>query len=463
MKPIAAVLALLSLTAILAARPSPQAFDHERHARLFPSCDQCHAGATTAGAALLPSPAQCAVCHNDQIRPRVDWAPPAEPRAGNLRFTHDAHPKLPCAMCHNTAGAERMQVQRTVITSCLGCHAGGAAHLEAPDAVCGTCHVPLARADRLQEEDIAGLPKPPSHDSAGWPTGAHGATAWDEANQTVATSCATCHARNFCATCHVDAPEQPAIQALEADPRSLVLHAELVPPASHAEGSFIGAHGAMSRPGGIACRTCHAQESCRTCHTGLPGITDSLAVRGDGRAAGAQTRRRAPANHTPEWKERHGVEAAARPETCATCHVRQDCLDCHRPSAAAAAGYHQPLFLARHPAAAYARQSDCSDCHNAGQFCATCHQAAGLVATDVLGAAYHDAKRVFIFGHGEAARQSLESCVSCHTERDCLLCHSVVRGRGFNPHGPGFDADRLRRKNAQMCTVCHGAAIPRGN
>jgi hypothetical protein len=75
-------------------------------------------------------------------------------------------------------------------------------------------------------------------------------------------------------------------------------------------------------------------------------------------------------------------------------------------------------------------------------------------------AGYHDARSFFVSGHGGAARQSLESCVSCHTERDCLPCHSAQGGRRFNPHGPGFDAERLRRKNFQMCTVCHGAAVP---
>jgi hypothetical protein len=50
--------------------------------------------------------------------------------------------------------------------------------------------------------------------------------------------------------------------------------------------------------------------------------------------------------------------------------------------------------------------------------------------------------------------------VSCHVERDCLTCHSAQGGRRFNPHGPGFDAARLKQKNPEMCTVCHGAAIP---
>jgi hypothetical protein len=143
--------------------------------------------------------------------------------------------------------------------------------------------------------------------------------------------------------------------------------------------------------------------------------------------------------------------------------VRPQCLDCHRPNPAdPTPGYHPAGFLSRHPAAAYTRETSCSDCHNTGQFCADCHVKAGLSAQGPLDAGYHDAKQYFLLNHGQAARQNLESCVTCHAERDCLTCHSVVGGRRFNPHGPGFDPGTLRRKNSQACTVCHGAAVPGG-
>jgi hypothetical protein len=141
--------------------------------------------------------------------------------------------------------------------------------------------------------------------------------------------------------------------------------------------------------------------------------------------------------------------------------VRTQCLDCHRPNPAdASPGYHPPGFLSRHPAAAYSRETSCSDCHNTGQFCSECHVKAGLSARGELNGGYHDAKQFFLLGHGQAARQNLESCVGCHAERDCLACHSALTGRRFNPHGPGFDPSTLRRKNSQVCTACHGASIP---
>lgn len=85
------------------------------------------------------------------------------------------------------------------------------------------------------------------------------------------------------------------------------------------------------------------------------------------------------------------------------------------------------------------------------------------MAAGPIGRGYHDAKRFFIAGHGQAARQSLESCVACHTERDCLTCHSALGGRRFSPHGPGFDPERLRKKNIEVCTACHGVAVPGQN
>jgi hypothetical protein len=141
------------------------------------------------------------------------------------------------------------------------------------------------------------------------------------------------------------------------------------------------------------------------------------------------------------------------------------CLDCHRPEATQQSRYHAQGFLTRHPSAAYAREASCSDCHNPAQFCQSCHQQSGLVATSRIGqAGYHDVFRGFSLGHGQAARQSLESCAACHAERDCTACHSAVGGGfRFNPHGPGFNAARLLSKNPSLCAACHGTAIPGGS
>ena len=391
----------LVVLALLQGGKGPPGFDHPRHARLFPSCASCHAGADVGGAgrSLWPAPATCASCHDGTVRPVVAWQARRVPRRSNLRFDHQTHAAaartpVACAACHTEPGTPRMAVQGPSVGRCLECHAAGArtAHLALSDSACAQCHVPLVRAVTLSRRDVAGFPEPPSHRDPDWPTReGHGKVA----PAAVATSCATCHAREFCYQCHAGAAPPRAIATLASDVRSTAIAA-----------------------------------------------------------------RRPPPSHGGNFADRH-KSAAANTASCAGCHVRSDCLDCHRPAAASSPGYHPAGFLARHPAAAYARETSCSDCHSERAFCTSCHAESGLGAGRGLRTSYHDSRQAFVAGHGGAARQNLESCVTCHTERDCLPCHSAQSGRRFNPHGPGFDAQRLRLKNFEMCTVCHGGAVPR--
>lgn len=447
---------ILALVALLQA---PPAFDHLKHQRVFPACVACHRGAEDPDAEMWPAAESCATCHDGVIRPHVTWRPPAadEPRPSNLKFVHDLVPlmtrrtpqgpvELACRDCHIAA-------RRAAPEGCLECHAPGASHLAAPDSLCETCHLPLARATTLTAKEIGAFPAPPSHGQVGF-------TSREGHGTLVGASCAVCHARDFCLTCHVDAPEQPAIQALPPDPRAKAIAVRLRAPAGHRDPAFLQRHGAAVRADARQCRTCHTQESCLACHAASQRVAVALAARAPERGVGAQPARRPPDSHRENFTSRHGPVAATTPATCAGCHVRTDCLDCHRPNAAAAAGYHPAGFVTRHPTAAYVRESRCGDCHNVGSFCAACHASAGLVSTGPLRSGYHDGSRFFVLGHGQAARQGLESCTACHVERDCLTCHSALGARRFNPHGPGFDAARLRRKNPEMCTACHGTAIP---
>jgi len=474
-----AALAAVGASALIAAggivRPANDHFDHWQHRRLFPTCQGCHAGAQDSARSIWPSSSDCATCHDGTIERKVEWSPPAAGyRPSNLRFTHLAHAakaaeRLPrdtvtCSSCHLAEGAPWMQVRRTQVQRCLACHGVKPGHLSAPDTACATCHLTLAQATALPRERIGRFPAPPSHEEPSFreqhgrlatPAAAAGASAAG-----VARSCATCHAREFCVSCHVNAPEVGAIEALASDPRSLAIEAKLEAPSSHHAPDFVQRHGQTARRSPQACATCHTRESCSTCHVAQPEVATALHAAGPGRGAGASIERRRPASHGDDFTERHAAIASAAPRSCSACHARAECLDCHRPNAASAPGYHPAGFLTRHPASAYARETSCAECHNPRAFCSECHQQAGLVAREPLRGGYHDAKQNFLFGHGPAARQSLESCVSCHAERDCLTCHSALGGRRFNPHGPGFDADRLRKRNPQMCSVCHGEAIP---
>lgn len=470
--------ALLILGAVAGWAVSPRqraAFDHAKHLPLFPaSCVTCHLGAAETGAAFWPTAASCTACHDGEVKPRIEWTPPPAPAASNLRFTHDRHrtetaDSVGCAQCHlrpDSAGS----VARRRVGQCIDCHQPGGEHLSVASQRCATCHVPLVQAIGLSREQVAGFPVPPSHRTPGFGLSGHGELAsvkGPDGRTTVAASCATCHAQNFCINCHVNAPEIPAIQALGRDERSLVHGFNFAAPSSHAETNFLEAHGRAAQRRPATCAACHTQPSCVACHVGasVPGPVRAMRQPGPGRAAGATVERHPPPSHVVSFREGHGREAGAAPRTCATCHLQSDCFSCHRPGPGRAAGggeYHPEGFLVRHPSAAYARQTSCGDCHNAQQFCVSCHAQAGLSARRSLGgSSFHDGKAAFIVGHGQAARQSLESCVSCHVERDCTACHSSVgRGFRFNPHGPGFDPVRLRRRNPEMCIACHGLAIP---
>lgn len=391
------MIALARLTFALALQEPSQSFDHLQHKALFPSCTSCHAGAEAKGKALWPDAVSCAACHDGTIETRVLWRPPT-PRRTNLRFDHVEH------------AAEAKQQS----PSCAGCHTGqGEQRMAVRETVvqrCLDCHG--VRVAHLAAPDSA------------------------------------------CTTCHV-----PLVRAATLTRRDV---ARFRAPRSHAAPNFLSraGHGAVSREAiAASCATCHAREFCYQCHAGSAPPRAVTWLGTDPRST-AIAARAAPASHGDNFVDRHGTDAAASTTRCAGCHVRADCLDCHRPNAASGTGYHPDGFLARHPAAAYTRETSCNECHNVGAFCTSCHDRAGLSAAGTLRSGYHDTRRFFLVGHGQAARQGLESCASCHAERDCLTCHSSLGGRRFNPHGPGFDPGRLRRKNFEMCTVCHGAAVP---
>jgi len=392
------MIAFLGLALVAVVQTPVQGFDHFQHKALFPSCTSCHAGAARKDASLWPEPASCAACHDGTIEKTVVWRPRSTARRTNLRFDH---------LQHATAATNQPG-------TCAGCHTEvGQPRMVVRGPVvqrCLDCHG--VRVAHLAAPDSA------------------------------------------CSTCHVALVRATALTRRDV--------ADFPAPPSHAAANFLsrGGHGAVTRVTvEKSCATCHAREFCYQCHAGTAPPRAVAWLSSDPRST-AIAARAAPASHGDNFADRHGHEAASSTTRCAGCHVRADCLECHRPNAASGAGYHPDGFLSRHPAAAYARETSCSDCHNVGAFCTSCHTRAGLVAEGVLRSGYHDTRQFFLAGHGQAARQGLESCASCHAERDCLPCHSAVGGRRFNPHGPGFDPGRLRRKNFEMCTVCHGAGVP---
>jgi hypothetical protein len=264
----------------------------------------------------------------------------------------------------------------------------------------------------------------------------------------------------------VNAEDVPQIAEIpEADP-SLQLPryaAHYVAPPSHAAPGFLDTHG-----GGAsvqACATCHTQNDCATCHTAeAPAVVLALPRAEDVAAPGVLLETRPPSTHElASFTESHGGIAAADAASCASCHARDFCSECHAatavevalPGALAGPGFHPANFMAQHAPAAYGRRLECASCHNTAAFCRDCHEQAGFGTEGPLGAGFHDAEPNWLLRHGQPARQALESCATCHAQTDCVQCHSALGSFRVSPHGPDFDPQRAQEKNPAICFACH--------
>ena len=163
---------------------------------------------------------------------------------------------------------------------------------------------------------------------------------------------------------------------------------------------------------------------------------------------------------TPFFIRAHGLLSASGAGGCATCHTQSECTACHEGASSNA--FHPDDFMARHAADAWGQTAECANCHSTQEFCQACHQEAGFGTVGRLGPGFHDAQPVWLLRHGQAARQSLESCASCHQQTDCTQCHSVLGAFKVNPHGPDFDPEQARARNARTCLACH-LTIPGGS
>ncbi len=202
------------------------------------------------------------------------------------------------------------------------------------------------------------------------------------------------------------------------------------------------------------CLGCHAPETeshlapetpCSTCH--VPAAKAPFSNKG---MSGLPR----PASHRfGDFSRSHRSAAATSPDYCAVCHTESTCTSCHDGQGSPA--FHPLNFLASHAPEAYGRINDCSSCHSTEAFCRACHMELGMGSEGGIGGAYHNDDSLWILSHAVAARQDLESCVSCHQQTDCLRCHSAQSGLGVNPHGPDFNGSGISDRNKAMCTLCH--------
>lgn len=457
---------VLLLYLVLPARATAQgsSFPHRRHEGLFPLCSGCHTTSASAPTGItFPEPRVCARCHDGTERQRVEWRErPA--RASNLRFTHAEHPmegkasdpSSACETCHREPGSStRMAVTEARPRACLSCHEHQAPEHLSPEASCRRCHVPLTEARSLTAARIARLPQPASHDEGPTWLAEHGAAARESLE-----SCRVCHARESCERCHLNAGSLEAVQGLGRDPRVADLVQGRAPeypePSSHEGGDWSWRHRDVALAEGLAsCANCHARSSCRACHleSGTTSLDELPAPDPRGlRGVDLGSRRRAV--HPPGFERGHEVQASAAEAGCESCHQKSTfCVSCH--AGGSDPGFHLDDFLSQHAVEAYGNEADCASCHNPELFCRSCHKAIGLASSGRLDGGFHNAQPFWLLEHGEGARKGLESCTTCHAQNDCAQCHSARGGWRVNPHGPDFDARRMREQAPLTCLRCH--------
>ena len=454
------VVAAAMATGLWAMVQEPAEFPHSDHEGLFPLCSGCHAGIETGiEADAYPTVESCNTCHDGVVEERVEWAGPS-PDASNLAFSHTVHvdevdehgESADCTTCHQEPDrTERMAVQAAPAEGCLTCHAHEAPEHFTEERDCAQCHVELREATELSVDEVAAFSEPGSHEAADF-QGTHGTMASAEA-----ATCAFCHSQDSCARCHMNGADLEPVQGLPFDSRVSALVEGVAPeyeePATHTASDWELSHGALAISASASCANCHTEPSCRGCHTGTgPESVLRLPTLEEGDPRGVQLALAPRAVHRLGFETDHGALAASSMASCEGCHTSDRCTDCHDGPGG---GFHASNFLQMHGPEAYGRQSDCATCHSTEVFCRACHSDVGLGGEGRLRMAFHSAQPQWLLGHGNAARQGLESCATCHRQVDCMQCHAAVGSWSINPHGPDFDGERMSRQNVAMCNLCH--------
>jgi hypothetical protein len=355
------------------------------------------------------------------------------PQKLTLRFNHKFHvqtQKLKCESCHK--GALTSQSVQDVLTPkpalCDGCHGTDHADLNKVQAgdddsgKCGFCHVGYQPADGNRVAKFQ-IPRPNMVFN----------------HQKHLT-------RNInCQQCHGD------VQELELATRDQM---------PRMRGCF-GCHQQPDAARG------DAKSACDTCHI-KGGATEGGRLK-TVFASGTMNPPRwlHNAQHAPDFIQRHKYVAANDSQFCANCHKEEYCVACHdgrvRPRS-----IHPSDYINMHSTEARLATQRCTSCHREQSFCLGCHQRLGVTMSGPTGVReagrFHPPKMEWSDAprrpghHAFEAMRNLNACVSCHIERDCVICHGGQGiGGGFNPHNGGFAggcASQLRR-NPRPCYVCH--------
>jgi hypothetical protein len=361
------------------------------------------------------------------------------PQSIPLKFNHKFHvgvQKLKCDMCHAKAVTSNSSQDGLLpaATTCDGCH--GSNHSKLDDVKAGAevvgkcefCHLNYKDGDGNKVARV-NIPRP-----------------------NVVFSHQKHSARNInCQQCHGD------VQELELATRDQL---------PRMRGCF-GCHQQTN-----AAAQGDAKSACETCH--LKGGTTEGGRLKTAFPSGVMNPPRwlHNAQHSPDFIQRHKMVAANDSQFCANCHKEDFCVGCHdgrvRPR-----NIHPADYLNLHPVEARLATQRCTSCHREQSFCLSCHQRLGVSMSGATGVRepgrFHPPKSEWSDAprrpghHAFEAMRNLNACVSCHIERDCVVCHGGQGvGGGFNPHNAGFSATcaSQMRRNPRPCFVCHDPGAP---
>ena len=196
-----------------------------------------------------------------------------------------------------------------------------------------------------------------------------------------------------------------------------------------------------------------------------PGAATAGAIAG---RRGTRPRRRGhrdprrPATHATDFTDGHAQLASAYPQTCAGCHVQEQCLQpparCRFTRDLSSSRFHDPapgrslwsrgvLFRLPQPGPVLPDLPP-AERH---RFRGPVHRRTGDLSrreSHVRGGAW-----------AGGASGSRELCQLSRGEGLHGVSFSVRRAQ-VHPHGPNFPADKLRKANPQMCTACYAYGIP---
>ena len=350
-----------------------------------------------------------------------------------LRFFHDKHvvgQKLACTYCHtqaekSTSSADDLLPKKH--DPCNDCHSiDEKAPLkdDSPPARCDACHQNVTITNGVASVPKVSLPKPNLKMN-------------HKAHAQKGIACTSCHGQ-------VGQLELATRDQLPRMKNCLTCHQN-------------------PEPGGPGKKL--ARSECSTCHvTKKDGVLETMFASG----VMMPPKWLKNAQHGTDWLNRHKKVAGADSAFCGNCHKESECVDCHdgktKPKLV-----HPNDWLSAHPIAARFDDPKCSSCHSQTNFCLPCHTRVGLTPSSPSGvgtavrfhppASIWSAEKRVPGHHSFEAQKNLSACVSCHVERDCVICHGTkgVGGKGSSPHGTSFmtKCSTMYAKNPRPCFVCH--------